>query len=188
MGLLDALLGRSKPVRANLDRLFALPAAAVTLQADAGLSSTHRAAACFKPATGEAFAAIEAEVAQLLGMEQGAGSGWSRSTDTYGYEWVVLTADGFEDLVTRVHMVNSSLEGSGYGPQLLCSVFGLGGDAGRTCYLVYLYKRGTFYPFAPLGGERRDNELELRLRAILSKELPVEEDISRWFPLWGLPV
>ncbi|MDX6255798.1 MAG: hypothetical protein QOJ11_2132, partial [Frankiales bacterium] len=32
--------------------------------------------------------------------------------------------------------------------------------------LVYLYKRGTFYPFAPLPGEKRDNALELQLRGV----------------------
>ena len=36
MGLFDTLLGRTKPVRANLDALFALPSAAVTLQVDRG--------------------------------------------------------------------------------------------------------------------------------------------------------
>ena len=62
------------------------------------------------------------------------------------------------------------------------------GRRGSSCFLVYLYKRGTFYPFAPLDGERRDNELELRLRGVLAADLPTGEDTSHWFPLWGLPV
>lgn len=55
--------------------------------------------------------------------------------------------------------------------------------------LVYLYKRGTFYPFAPLPGEadRRDNALELRVRAVLAEDLRIEPDLGRWFPLWGAP-
>ena len=32
MGLLDTLLGRSKPVQPNLDQLFGLPSAAMTLE------------------------------------------------------------------------------------------------------------------------------------------------------------
>jgi PspAB-like protein len=52
---------------------------------------------------------------------------------------------------------------------------------------VYLYKRGTFYPFAPMEGEKRDNALELRLRALLEGELPIEQDLTRWFPIWGVP-
>lgn len=33
MGLLDTILGRSKPVQPDLDQLFALPSAALTLEA-----------------------------------------------------------------------------------------------------------------------------------------------------------
>ena len=56
------------------------------------------------------------------------------------------------------------------------------------CFLVYLYKRGTFYPFAPDGPEHRDNELELRIRAVVGADLPVEPDLTRWFPLWDMPL
>ncbi len=61
-------------------------------------------------------------------------------------------------------------------------------EGANDLHLVYLYKRGTFYPFAPLPGERRDNELELRIRGIVARELPIEQDLSRWFPLWGIPL
>jgi hypothetical protein len=53
--------------------------------------------------------------------------------------------------------------------------------------LVYLFKRGTFYPFAPLGGERRDTALELRVKSLLAGELRMEDDLGRWFPVWGAP-
>lgn len=188
MGFLDALFGRTKLAAPNLDRLFALPSASVTLQLEADLTSTGDAAVCFKPGTGAAFSQTQSEMAQILGLEDSSPGSWSTSSDEYGYEWVSLHADGFEELVTRVHMVNSSLESAGFGAQLLCSVFAMNDTSSRRCYLVYLYKRGTFYPFAPTGRERRDNETELRVRAVLAKEAPVEEDLSRWFPLWGLPI
>jgi hypothetical protein len=55
--------------------------------------------------------------------------------------------------------------------------------------LVYLYKQGTFYPFAPLteDGERRDNMLELQVRDHLAAELPMERDLQRWMSVWGAP-
>ena len=28
----------------------------------------------------------------------------------------------------------------------------------------------------------------MRLRAVLGTDLPVETDLSRWFPIWDLPV
>ena len=92
-------------------------------------------------------------------------------------------------------MANSTLQDNGWGPQLLCSVFGFvpGPDAAADAApfrLVYLFKRGTFYPFAPVDAhkERRDTELELRIRTMVGSDLPVEPDLSRWFPMWDMPV
>jgi hypothetical protein len=123
----------------------------------------------------------------------GAAGTLTHAEDSYGYRWLLLDDPDVDGLVTRVHLINSTLEDNGWGPQLLCSVFRLvpGADADpdtRGLYLVYLYKRGTFYPFAPNGTEHRDNELELRIRAVVGTDLPIEADLSRWFPLWDLPV
>jgi hypothetical protein len=242
VGLFDTLLGRTKPVRANLDALFSLPPAAVTLQVTAGLVPTGRAGVCFKPPAGQPFADMQAELEQLLATPDASGSGApspgatvagasapgtgtqpSASTsatppavrhvgDKFGYRWIIVEASAIDDLVTRVHMVHSSLQDAGWSTQLLCSVFGFapGTDQGgddtteatgapaasgspaesitRPLYLVYLAKQGTFYPFAPTGPEQRDTELELRLRSMLTDDLPIEPDLSRWFPMWDLPI
>jgi hypothetical protein len=194
---LDALLGRSKPKQPQLDALFGVTGAAITLEASAGMRPTGQAAVCFKPASGQGFATASEELRGLLELAvTEAGSTLEVTDDRYGYRWVVLTDPEMEDLVTGVHLVNSTLEQYGFGPQLLCSVFaftegggqGPEGPGGRRFHLVYLYKRGTFYPFAPLGGERRDNELELRVKAALGGELPIEPELARWFALWGLPL
>ena len=58
---------------------------------------------------------------------------------------------------------------------------------GRQLGLVYLYKQGTFYPFAPDGAQTRDNLLELQVRDTLAGELPIEPDLSRWLAVWGAP-
>lgn len=199
MGFLDAILGRTKPVEANLDRLFGLPGARITLEAAEDVVPTGQAGVCFKPSAGQAFDATEREITAMLAAGDGAGSSakLSEKADEYGYRWVVVGAADFDTLVTQVHFVNSTLKDNGYGPQLLCSVFGFApaapaasGHPGSpaTAYLVYLFKRGTFYPFVPTGHERRDNEAELRLKAVLADDLAIEADLDRWFPLWDLPV
>jgi hypothetical protein len=197
---LDALMGRTKPIQANLDALFALPSAAITLQSAAGLTASGRAGVCYKPPTGQSFDDMQAEVMKLLAME---GGGTLRSSeDSYGYHWVVVENADTQALVTQVHLVNSSLSDAGWGPQLLCSVFGIGPapkDADpadgppaiiipSTEYLVYLFKRGTFYPFVPDGKEHRSTDKELRLKSLLANDLVIEQDLDRWFPLWNLPV
>ena len=204
MKFLDALLGRSRPKQPKLDALFGVTAAAVTLEASLGLRPTGQAAVCFKPASGQGFAVASEELRGLLELAvKEAASTVRVEDDRYGYRWVVLGDPDPEDLVTDVHLVNSTLEQHGFGPQLLCSVFGFaeaGGSGGleasppvktsgqRRCHLVYLYKRGTFYPFAPLESERRDNELELQVRGALGSDLPIEPELARWFALWGIPL
>ncbi|HEY7915600.1 MAG TPA: hypothetical protein VIC86_01360 [Acidimicrobiales bacterium] len=221
MGLLDTILGRTKPVQANLDALFALPSASITLQSAAATSCSGHAGVCFKPPTGQGFEDMQAEVVKLLSMD---GTGALRKAeDAYGYHWLVLEDADIEELVTQIHLVNSSLSDAGWGPQLLCSVFGLARltasdspDAGApdafdtveaaatdpmpeptagpgrvlpsSAYVVYLFKRGTFYPFVPDGHEHRDLEQELKLKSLLAGDLTLESDLDRWFPLWDLPV
>ena len=210
MGLFDTILGRTKPVQSDLDALFAMPSASITLQSAAGMTCSGHAGVCFKPPTGQGFTDMEAEIVTLLSMD--GGSGLTRSQDSFGYVWLVVEDPDIESLVTRIHMVNSSLSDAGWGPQLLCSVFGLaelatdtsspsdnadvreGASVGTgallksTAYLVYLFKRGTFYPFVPTGHEKRSTEEEFKIRSLVADDLHVEADLDRWFPLWDLPV
>ncbi|WP_405879321.1 hypothetical protein OG762_12095 [Streptomyces sp. NBC_01136] len=192
MGFLDILLGRTKAVAPDLDQLFGLPSAAVTLEAAAGFTPTGTGAVCFASVEGGAFAQAHREVQELLDADaERTGPPVEISRDEYGYSWLISrrAPDDLPALVGDLHAVNSALEGSGFGPQLLCSVAGFQDDGQRRLGLVYLYKRGTFYPFAPLAGEgqRRDNALELQIKAALADDLRIEQDLSRWFPIWGAP-
>lgn len=202
MGLLDILLGRTKPVAPDLDRLFGLPSAAVALEAAVSLTPTGTGAVCFATVEGAAFDGVRREVRELLDADAGrTGPPVEVERDEYGYSWLVSRRDprDLPALVSDLHAVNSALESGGFGPQLLCSVVGFQGEEGGEGELgsarvgvVYLYKRGTFYPFAPVAGPpgagpRRDNALELRVRAALGDELKVEPELNRWFPIWGAP-
>ncbi|MFF8998687.1 hypothetical protein [Streptomyces achromogenes] len=192
MRLLDVLLGRTRPVAPDLDRLFALPSAAVTLEAATGLVPAGSGAVCFATVEGAAFERIRQEVRALLDADSDrTGPPVEPYRDDYGYSWLVSrrSPGQLPQLVADLHAVNSSLESAGFGPQLLCSLVSFTDGADRRVALVYLYKRGTFYPFAPLPGaaERRDTALELQLRSVLDGDLPVEPDLGRWFPVWGAP-
>ena len=187
MGLWDTLTGRSKPVRANLDALFSLPSAAITLQTAAGFTPTGVGSVCYRAAEGAAFAQTQQDVVDLLDNDDDPDV--ERSTDAFGFTWLVARQDpdDLSALVTDLHTVNTSLEEQGFGPSLLCSLVGFRDVSGRTLGLVYLYKQGTFYPFAPQGPQRRDNLLEIQIRDLVKGDLPVEPQLSRWMPLWGAP-
>ncbi|MGW2330000.1 PspA-associated protein PspAB [Streptomyces sp. NPDC001700] len=192
MGFLDAILGRSKPVRPDLDQLFGLPSAAVTLEAGAGFTPTGLGSVCFASVEGGAFGRLQRDVTELLDADTDRGGvPVEFSRDGYGYTWLLARQppDDLAALVNDLHAVNTLLQDGGFGPQLLCSLLGFHEAEGRSLALVYLYKRGTFYPFAPLPGtaEKRDNALELQVRALLGDDLRIEQDLSRWFPVWGAP-
>lgn len=191
MGFLDVLLGRTKPVAPDLDQLFALPSAAVTLQAAASFTPTGTGSVCFASVEGAAFTEAREEVQALLDADtERQGPPVEAVRDEYGYSWLVSRRgpDDLPALVGDLHAVNSALESSGFGPQLLCSVVSFQGGGTRRLEIVYLYKRGTFYPMCRLADQqKRDNALELQMSALLKDDLRIEPDLSRWFPIWGVP-
>ena len=98
-------------------------------------------------------------------------------------------------LLARVSFDEARLEAAQDNLEQRVDVFGFQDADGAPLYLIYNEKRGTWYPFAPRTGapgatpaQERDAERELRLKALLGAGLPVEPDVSRWFPLWGIPI
>jgi len=191
VGFLDSLLGRTKPVQPKLDDLFALPSAAITLEAGAGFKPTGSGSVCFRSVEGRSFADVQKDVTELLDMSSGQEGGLpvEVSKDSYGFTWIVSSrmSDQLDALVTDLHAVNTELVDNGFGPQLLCTMVAFRDDEERRLALVYLFKRGTFYPFAPTAGERRDNALELQVKGVIGDDLKFEPDLARWFPVWGAP-
>jgi hypothetical protein len=191
VGFLDALLGgRGKRVKgAAPDRLFAMTTANVTLETGLNLKHKGMAGIVFQPLGTADFEGIMAETEELLrGTAEETGTELESAEDEYGYRWLILRDPEFEDLVVALNTVSTQLQGSGYGDRLLCAVFAYE-EKGRPIYFIYNFKRGAYYPFVPAPGDKaRDNERELRVKAQLGNELPWEEDVSRWFPLWEIPL
>lgn len=193
MGLWDVITGRSRPKQANLDALFGVPTAALTLQASLGMLPTGDGSVCYRAAAGAGFAGAEHDIVALLQSTADAPR-VTTTQDSYGFTWLEVDNDPVDPanvdltgLCTDLHGVNTTLELNGFGSGLLCSLIPFTGADGRRVGLVYLYKQGTFYPFAPSGPDRRDNLLELSVRDAIGSDLPMEKDLSRWMALWGAP-
>ena len=189
MGILDVLFGRSKPVKAKTEQLFAITTAAVTLDTRWGLRPAGSGAVVFRPLSSSYFAETDQEINDLLALaakEQG--STIERQHDEFGYQWVIVRDPQFEELVAAIHMVTLTLGERGFRDQLLAAVFRFDGGRGGPVYWIYNYKRGTFYPFVPRGDHQRDNTEELRLSAVMERELPMEKSPDQWYALWGIPI
>jgi hypothetical protein len=186
VGLFDSILGRSKPPEADLDALFAVPQAALSLQAD-GFTVAGSGAVCYRPTEGGAFSTTEDDIEKLVAT--GGGPKIERSVDRFGFRWLTVTRTDADvsGLVTDLHAINSSLADAGFGSALLCSTVIFRTSEKKPFALVYLYKRGTFYPFAPIADDRRDNALELQVRGVVGSDVTIESDLSKWLAIWGAP-
>ncbi len=192
--LLASVFGRTRLPRPDMDRIFALAAAAPSLP-DAELQFDERAAVCLKPVEGADFTAVDREIQALIQLSANSQDFHSQvrsERDNLGYRWILFRDGDLGECVTLTHLAGSTLQEKGYGEQLLVAGFRfrLGPEA-TPGYLLYNYKRGRFYPFVPSGdaGQRiRNHAAEFRASGALGSLLPMEQDISRWFPLWDAPL
>jgi hypothetical protein len=193
VGLRDVLTGRHSVQGPAPDRLFAISTAYIALQSEHSIDPAGAAAIVF-----QALATAEFE-ATLRDMEEvvkatGGDSGTTVSTqdDSFGYRWMVLRnpdgAPSIEDLAVGINAVSSSIETAGHGERLLCAVFAFLDAQKRRIYFIYNYKRGYWYPFVPTGNNERSTERELQIKAQMASELPIEPELERWFPMWGIPI
>lgn len=191
MGLRDILTGRHAVKGPAPDRLFAISTAYITLQSEHQIDPAGSAAIVFQSLATSDFETTMREMEEVVKATGGeTGTKVRTQDDSYGYRWMVLEDPEVEDLAVGINAVSSSIETAGHGERLLCAVFAFADANKRRLYFIYNYKRGFWYPFAPAPGaaNERDTERELRLKAQMSGELPMEPELERWFPLWGIPI
>ena len=185
MGFLDTLPGKSKLPKSKTEKLFAMSTAYVTINTSLDMKQDG-AGICFKPLDASRFRSAELEISLLLKEScKETNTLFKMQKDSYGYLWVILHDNDFEDLVTTLYLVSETLKEHNFGEQLLCAVFKFRGES--TVYWIYNFKQASYYPFVPKGKERAAS-YEFRMRSILDRELPIEKDVLRWYPLWDIPV
>ena len=85
----------------------------------------------------------------MRGTGEETGTTLTVETDSYGYRWMILHDPDVEDLVVGINAVSDALAVGGYGDRTLAAVFAFKDSRDRPLYLIYNYKRGTWYPFVP---------------------------------------
>jgi hypothetical protein len=191
VGLLDALVGRrALKGPATHERLFALSTAYITLETAQEISSAGVAGIVFQALATSDFQALVKDMEALVkATAKDMGATIESRDDDYGFRWLIVRDKAsVEDLVVTINGVSSAIEDGGYGERLLCAVFAFKDAKGAQIYFIYNYKRGSWYPFVPAAGaQQRSVERELQLKAQIGGELPIEPELERWFPLWGIP-
>ena len=193
MCLRDILTGRHSVQGPAPDRLFAITTAYVTLASEHQIESRGSAAIVFQALATSEFETTLRETEEVVSATGGeSGTKVSSQNDSYGYRWMVLknpeASGSVEDLAVGINALSSSIETAGYGERLLCAVFAFAAKDEKI-YFIYNYKRGYWYPFVPAAGEQQQStERELQIKAQMASELPMEPEVERWFPLWGIPI
>jgi hypothetical protein len=196
VGLRDILTGRhTVKGPASDDKLFAITTAYITLESEHSIEPTGDAAIVFQALATSDFESTLRDTEEVVKATCGdSGTTVATEDDSFGYRWMVLRnaagAPSVEDLAVGINAVSSSIEAAGHGERLLCAVFAFADGQKRRIYFIYNYKRGSWYPFVPVGGSsnERSTERELQLKAQMGTELPIEPELERWFPLWGIPI
>ena len=191
MGLRDALLGRRKVKGPAPDRLFAISTAYIALQSEHQIEPAGDAAIVFQALATSEFEATMHDMEEVVRATGGeTGTKVSSRDDSYGYRWMIVKDASVEDLAVGINAVSSSIETAGHGERLLCAVFAFKDARSQRIYFIYNYKRGFWYPFVPTPGNSNERltERELQLKAQMAAELPMEPELERWFPLWGIPI
>jgi hypothetical protein len=200
VGLRDILTGRHEVKGPAPDRLFAISTAYIALESEHQIDPVGTAAIVFQALATSEFEATLRDMEEVV-RATGGDSGTTVSTqdDSFGYRWMVLRnpegTPSVEDLAVGINAVSSSIETAGHGERLLCAVFAFIDAQKQRIYFIYNYKRGFWYPFVPAAGAgsggsdgQRSTERELQIKAQMSSELPMEPELERWFPLWGIPI
>lgn len=176
--------------KADADILFSLSSAHITLELKQGLKVSGRCAVTFKTVSGTFFHEMEQDLQRFLAsLHPEFDLAFRAVTDQYGYLWIVLEGGRIEDLLAGLTAAAGVVEERGFSDQLLAAVFEFRSDRdGSYQYLIYNFRRNSFYPFVPKTGKSRDTESEMKIMSAIGEEVPFERDMGLWYPLWDLPL
>jgi hypothetical protein len=177
----------NKP-NSDSDIIFTLSSAYVDLQTKLGLKSTGRAAISIKNIDGRSFREAIEEISKLLDIFKNEFKlNYHTQSDSYGYLWIVLQDVKLEDILACMSAIGDSVEDQGFSNQLLAAVFEFSNGVSKQ-YLIYNYKHNKFYPFVPSTGEKTvNNDDQMKIMSVMMDQIPIEQDLSLWYPLWDLP-
>jgi hypothetical protein len=177
--------------KTDSDVLFWLSSAYLTIESKLGLKNSGRCALSLKSISGMYFNEMTDDIKRFLDISKTDFElTYHTLTDSYGYLWIILEGKRMEDLLAGISAVGDTVDEKGFSNQLLAAVFEFTNDRNKKQYLIYNYKRNRFYPFVPSDSvqKSRNTEDEMKMMATIGDEVPLERDMTLWYPLWDLPL
>ena len=181
--------GGSKKRETDSDTISSLSSAYIALNTRLDLKSTGRSAICIKKVDLVPFSEMKQEIENFLDASKADFELTYRTiVDPYEYLWIIIMTKTLEDNVAAIISIGDTIEEKGFSDKLLASIFDF--NDGTANYLIYNYKLDKFYPFVPISEQqkRRDHDKELKIMSAVGDELPVEKDMSNWYPIWNIPI
>ena len=182
--------GGSKKRETDSDTISSLSSAYIALNTRLDLKSTGRSAICIKKVDLVPFSEMKHEIENFLEASKADFEITYRTiVDPYEYLWIIIMTKTLEDNVAAITSIGDTIEERGFSDKLLASIFDFN-DGTTANYLIYNYKLDKFYPFVPINEQqkRRDHDKELKIMSAVGGELPVEKDMSNWYPIWNIPI
>lgn len=193
---IDSIGGDSPKANSDSDAIFVLSSAYISLETRLNLIYTGRSGICIKKtAVNISFDELKLSIENFLESSKKTDLKLSYDVSIDEYHdllWLVIDVRSIEDSVACVTVVSETLEQEGDMILLRSAVFEFGkkGSEHQPYYLIYDYELDKFYPFVPIIGRqkaRNSREEKNIMRAVSNDKLPLEEDESRWDPIWQLP-
>jgi hypothetical protein len=178
--------------KTDADALFSLCSAQITLETNLDLRYTGKAAMSLKSVSGRFFTEAVAEIKHFLDVSKADSDlSYRIINDSFGYLWIIFESSKIEDIILGISAVGQIIHDRSFAKQLLAALFQFSNrknnnDANQ--YLVYNYTLNKFYPFAPLNENKRDDKIEREIMKTIVDELPVEKDVSLWYPIWNYAI
>src|ERR671922_1342378 len=182
----------SKKIEADFDAINSLSSAYIELETKLHLKSTGRTAICIRRANTPQFNEMKQEIEKFLEASKVDFELTFRTVvDPYDYLWIIILSKTIEDNVAAITSIGDTIEEKGFSDRSLASVFELNNGTTNE-YLIYNYKLDKFYPFVPINEQQkqRNHSEELKIMSVLAdeKKLPFEKEMSKWYPIWNIPV
>ena len=189
-------IGDSRKSNSDSDAIFTLSSAYISLESKLNLINTGRCGIRIKKTDAEvSFNELKLSIENLLEASKKTDLKLSYGVSIDEYDdllWLVIDVRSIEDSVACVTVVSEILEKKG--PMILLDSavfeFGKKGSEHQPYYLIYDYELNKFYPFVPIISRqkaRNSGEEMNMVEAVSDDNLPIEEDESKWDPIWHLP-